>query len=132
MDSSELQQRTKKLALWVLRLVEAIPGRRSWARAIANQLVRAGTAVGANYRASCKARSCGEFIAKKGIVEEEADESAYWMELLIEGAIMPQRLVQPLHDESVELAAIMAASRITAARALRRSSNRQSAIGSRQ
>ena len=87
---SDLKQRTKKFALRVMKLVEALPKTAS-GRAIGNQLVRCGTGVGSNYRACCRARSRAEFIAKIGIVEEEADESAFWMELIIEGSLPPAR-----------------------------------------
>ncbi|MEK6301914.1 MAG: four helix bundle protein [Acidobacteriota bacterium] len=73
--------------------------------------------VGANYRASCRARSRAEFIAKIGVVEEEADESAFWMELIIERSLLPASKVEPLLNEANELVAIMASSRISAKRA---------------
>jgi four helix bundle protein len=113
-------------------------------RAIANQLVRAGTAVAANYRAACRGRSKAEFIAKLGTVEEEADESAFWMELIIEGGLLKQQVVESLLAEAYELTKIMASSRISASRTLKQGksrtgnrdstvvSNRQSAIGNRQ
>jgi len=131
MDKFELQKRTKQFALRVLKLVAALP-KDAPGRAIAHQLTRSGTSVGANYRASCKARSRAEFVAKIGVVEEEADESAYWMELIIEGSLLKPRLVAALLGEANELTAIMAASRRSAARGLRSSNNRQSAIGNRQ
>jgi len=76
--------------------------------------VRSGTSVGANYRAACRGRSKAEFIAKRGIVVEEADESSYWLELIIEGQLLAATLVEPLLQEANELTAIMAASRKTA------------------
>ena len=85
-------------------------------RAIGHQLVRAGTSVGANYRAACRSRSRAEFIAKMGIVEEEADESAFWMEIIMENGLLNKELVASLHQEAEELTAIMAASRISASR----------------
>jgi four helix bundle protein len=78
------------------------------------QLLRSGTSVGANYRASCRARSPAEFVAKMGIVEEEADESAYWMELLIESGLVPERRLKDLLAEANELVAITVASIRTA------------------
>ncbi len=84
MDEVELKGRTKRFALQVMRLVGSLP-KTVEGRVIANQLLRSATSVGANYRAACKGRSKSEFIAKLGVVEEEADESAYWMELIIEG-----------------------------------------------
>jgi four helix bundle protein len=106
---------------------------RLWpARQIGGQLVRSGTSVGANYRAACRARSKVEFIAKIGIVEEEADESAFWMELIIESELISLHLVNPLLDEANELAKIMASSRKSASESLktqRRIINWQSEIG---
>jgi len=100
-------------------------------RAIRGQLVRAGTSVGANYRASCRSRSRAEFIAKIGVVIEEADESAYWLELIIDGGLMSAVRVTPLLDEAGELTKIMTQSRVTAlAGSLnkKRKANRQSKI----
>jgi len=128
-DKHDLQKRTKQFALRVLKLIDAL-SRSAAGRIISGQLGRAGTSVGANYHASCKARSPAEFIAKIGIVEEEADESAYWLEVIIEGDLLRSSRIRPLHAEATELVAIMAASRITAAGRARRSiGNRQSAIG---
>ena len=113
--SDELKQRTKLFALRVLKLMDALPENRK-ARILANQIGRSGTAVDANYRAACRARSRAEFVAKIGIVEEEADETAFWLELAGEAKILPASRIESLHRESVELTAIMASSRITAQR----------------
>ena len=129
MDAEDLKKRTKQFALRILKLAAALP-QTIEGRAIRGQLVRAGTSVGANYRAACRGRSRAEFIAKIGIVEEEADESAFWLELIIEGAFLKGNHVKPLLDEAKELARIMASSRISASRKVR--ANRQSAIGNRQ
>jgi four helix bundle protein len=143
MKADDLKKRTKQFALRVLKLVAALPNTVQ-GRAIGNQLVRAGTAVAANYRAACRGRSKAEFIAKLGIVEEEADESAFWMELIIEGELLKVQKVEPLLAEAIELRRIMASSRISASTSLKQSkskdanrgarviSNRQSAIGNRQ
>lgn len=125
MDEKELKQRTKQFALRVIKLVDALP-KTTVGRAIANQLMRAGTSVGANYRAACRSRSKAEFIAKIGTVEEEADESAYWMELIIESGLMKPALVHSLLQEANELVAIMASSRISASKSA--IANRQSKI----
>lgn len=98
-----------------MKLVDALPTTRS-GNAIGNQLVRSGTSVGANYRASCRARSKVEFIAKIGVVEEEADESGFWMELIADGGLLAASKVSALLQEANELTAIMAASRISASR----------------
>lgn len=81
MKADEMKQRTRVFALRVIRLVEALPKTRT-AEVLGKQLLRCGTSVGANYRASCRAKSQADFIAKMGIVEEEADEAIYWIELL--------------------------------------------------
>jgi four helix bundle protein len=133
MNADDLKKRTKQFALRVLKLVAALPNTVA-GRAIGGQLVRAGTSVGANYRAACRGRSKAEFVAKLGITEEEADESAYWMEVIIEGDLLKQKQVEPLLNEAEELTKIFAQSRISASRTLTRtlkkqSSNRQSAIG---
>ncbi len=96
-----------------MNLVSALPNT-AQGRAIGNQLIRSGTAVGANYRAACRGRSKAEFIAKLGVVEEEADESAYWMELIAEGKILESARVTSLLQEANELVRIMAASRKSA------------------
>jgi four helix bundle protein len=87
MGQKDLGQRTKQFALRIIRLVEALPKGRT-ADVIGRQLLRCEASVGANYRAACRARSNADFISKMGIVEEEADESLYWMELLIEAEIV--------------------------------------------
>ena len=113
MDADELKKRTKKFALRILKLVAALPNTVQ-GRTVGGQLARAGTSVGSNYRAVCRSRSRAEFIARIGVVLEEADESAFWLELIIEGQLLPAKLVQSLLDEANELTGIMATSRITA------------------
>ena len=115
MNEEELKKRTKQFALRVMKLVGVLP-KSIEGRAIGNQFIRSGTSVGSNYRSACKGRSKKEFIAKLGIVEEEADESAYWMEMIIEGDLLKRELVQPLLDEANEIAAIMAAYRMIASK----------------
>jgi four helix bundle protein len=134
MTPDELKFRTKQFALRVLKLIDALPNSRS-GRIIAGQLGRAGTSVGANYRAACRARSKKEFVAKIGIVEEEADECEYWFELTMESGTLPVRKVTELFQEAGELRRIMAASAKSARASLARSGraeNRQSAIRNRQ
>jgi|SRR4051794_18027582 four helix bundle protein len=113
MTEKELLDRTKTFALRVIKLVAALPTNTA-GRTIGGQLLRSGTSVAANYRAACRGRSKPEFIAKLGIVEEEADESCLWLELIIESNLMEKKLVSPLLKESCELTAIMAASKISA------------------
>lgn len=119
MDAEELKKRTKIFALRVLRLAAALPNTIE-GRAIRGQLVRAGTWVGANYRAACLGRSKAEFIAKLGTVQEESDESAFWLELIIESSLLEEQNVKPLLNEANELRRIMAKSRISATHGLRR------------
>lgn len=115
MDKEELQSRTKQFALRVMRLAQALP-KTPEGRVIAGQLLRAGTSVGANYRAACRARSRADFAAKLAIAEEEADESAYWMELVLGAKLMADHLVEPLLKENNELVAIITAARKTTQR----------------
>ena len=113
MDEMELKKRTKAFALRVMKLVGVLP-ETSVGRTIGTQLVRSATSVGANYRAACRGRSKPEFVAKLGIVVEEADECGYWLELIIEGELMTKALVEQLLLEANELTAIMVASHKTA------------------
>lgn len=113
MTEAELKQRTKRFALRILKLVAALP-KTVIGRSVGGQLIRSGTSVGANYRAACRARSGRDFVSKLGIVEEEADESAYWLELIIEGGLLKKRLIDPLLTEANELTAIITASRKSA------------------
>lgn len=117
MDEQEMKKRTKQFGLRVMKLVGALP-ENSVGRAIGSQLIRSGTSVGANYRSACRGRSKAEFVAKLGIVVEEADESAYWLELIIEGELLAANLVEPLLQEANELTAIMVASRKSAQKSI--------------
>jgi four helix bundle protein len=118
MTSDDLKNRTKAFAICCLKLADSLPSSPS-GRTIANQLVRCGTSVGANYRAACRGRSKPEFIAKLGIVEEEVDESGFWLELIVEHGIRPQAEIRPLQIEADELTRIMSASIATARLSLR-------------
>ena len=115
MDPTEMKRRTGQFALRVIRLVQSLPKDRV-ADVIGRQLLRCGTSVGSNYRASCRARSAADFIAKLAIVEEEADESVYWMELLIESGLAPAARLADLIGEAGQLVAITVASINTARR----------------
>ena len=110
--------RTKQFALRVMKLVDALP-RTIQGRVISNQIIGSATSVAANYRAACRARSRAEFIAKIGVVEEEADETCFWLELIIDSGLLTEPRVRALLSEAGELVAIMAASR-------------KSAVGNRQ
>jgi four helix bundle protein len=113
MNETELKERTKQFALRIMKLVDAMPKTLA-GRALGNQLIRSGTSVGANYRAACRGRSKAEFIAKIGTVIEEADECMFWLELIMEGELMQQSLVEGLWKEANELTAIFVASAKTA------------------
>lgn len=112
-SKNDLKERTKRFALLIIKLVESLPRGRT-AEVIGRQLLRAGTSVGANYRAACRARSRADFIAKMGIVEEEADETIYWLELLVEGGILKFAEVELLMKEGTEILAIIVSSIRTA------------------
>jgi four helix bundle protein len=114
-----LKARTKDFAIRIFCLVDALP-KSLQGRAVANQIIRSRTSVAANYRAACRARSRAEFIAKIGVVEEEADETLFWLELIVE--TLPVTKLKPLLREADEIVSIMAASRKSAV------ANRQSAI----
>jgi four helix bundle protein len=132
MTEAQMIARTKQFALRILRLVDALPNSRA-GRIIADQLGRSGTSVGANYRAACRGRSKAEFLAKLGVVEEEADESLYWLELIVEGKILKPSRVALLRREAHEIVAIVASSRKTTARSLATNGqpNRNSQIANR-
>ncbi len=125
MTEDEFKDRTKQFALRILKLVDALPRKRS-ADVLGNQLARSWTSVGANYREACRARLTPEFVAKLAVAEAEADESAWWIELITEHALLPADRLAELHAEAVALTKMLAASRITAR------SNRKSAIENRK
>ncbi|PYP13940.1 MAG: four helix bundle protein [Gemmatimonadetes bacterium] len=125
MTRAQLLARTKAFAIAVLRVVDALPRGRT-AEVLGKQLMRAGTSVGANYRTACRARSRREFVAKMGIVEEEADESQFWLELMIEHGMLDASRVGSLRHEAGEIVAIAVSSIRTARRTPR--ANPQSAI----
>jgi four helix bundle protein len=109
MTQDEMKQRTKRFALRIINLVENLPPSKT-ANVIGNQLLRCGTSVGANYRASCRAKSNADFIHKLSIVEEEGDESIYWMELLIESNIVSSKKLEKLIDEANQIVSIVVSS----------------------
>ncbi len=113
MNADEFKNRTKTFAIRVIRLVEALPKNQT-AKAIGNQLLRCGTSVGANYRAACRGKSPADFIAKMAIVEEECDESVYWMELLAETGLMDEKRLLDLKIEANEILSMVVASIKTA------------------
>lgn len=113
MTPQELKARTKLYALRIIKVVDALPSD-SASRTLGNQLLRSGTSVAANYRASSRAKSNADFISKMGTVEEECDESLLWMELLIESGRIEENQLDSLIGEGSELLAITVASIRTA------------------
>jgi four helix bundle protein len=109
----ELKKRLKNFAIRILKLIDSLPNTVA-GRTIANQLARSGTSTAANYRAACRGKSRADFTAKLGIVEEEADESEFWLEMIIETKLLKASLVEPLRQEASEIVAIMVSSRKTA------------------
>jgi four helix bundle protein len=118
MNREELKNRTKKFALEIIKLVESFPKTIS-ADVIGRQLIKSATSVGANYRSACRAQSHAHFISKISIVEEEADESLYWLELALESGLVIKEKVNSLMNEANELTAIFTATRKTARRRFR-------------
>jgi four helix bundle protein len=112
-QAEELKSRTKKFAIRIVKLFRSLP-RTEEARVIGKQVLRSGTSVAANYRAVCRARSMAEFIAKIGVVVEEADETVFWLELLVETEIIQEEKMKNLLLEANELLAVFAASQYTA------------------
>ena len=113
MNQDDFKKRTKEYALRIIRLVESLPADRV-SRILGDQLLRAGTSVGANYRSATRARSRADFIAKLGIVEEEGDESLYWMELLVDAGRVRTDRLSALMAEGDEIVSITVASIKTA------------------
>ena len=113
MTKEELKIRTKHFALNILKLVETLPQTKA-GNAIGNQIIRSGTSVAANYRTVCKARSTADFVSKITVVEEECDETLFWLELISESNMIEKNYLEPLLIEANELTAIFTASGKTA------------------
>jgi len=120
---TEMKERTKAFALRVIRAVKGLP-KGAVSRELGRQLLRSGTSVGANHRAACRGRSRAEFLAKLGVVEEEADESVYWMELLVESGTVIARRLGPLMQEGRQILAIIVASIGTARKNIKTSAKK--------
>ncbi len=114
-DIEELKERMKRFGLAIIRLVETLPSGRV-VTVISNQMVRSGTSPGANYRSACRARSKADFVAKMGIVEEELDETLYWLEVLEGAGFLSQQKTEGLMREGDELLGIVVSSIRTARR----------------
>jgi four helix bundle protein len=115
MTTEDLKERTFEFGIRVVRVVECLP-RSDTSRVIGNQLLRAGTAVGANYRAAARARSRADFVAKLGIVEEECDETLYWMKMAVALKLVKKPRLSNLVTEGNEFLSIMVSSIKTARR----------------
>ncbi len=108
MDKIELQKRTQKFAVSTIKFIETLPNRRAL-NVLSNQLLRSSSSVGANYRSACKGKSVADFINKITICEEEADESIYWLDLMIESELIDPGPLVNLKKEATELTAIFTA-----------------------
>ena len=115
MTKEEFRKRTMAFGLRAIRVVQSL-SRNDVAQVLGKQLLRAGTSVGANYRAAVRGRSRADFVAKMGIVEEECDEALYWMEMLIESKLVKAPLLDDLRDEGNQILSIVVASIRTARR----------------
>jgi len=113
MTPKELKARTKRFAVEIIRFSRSLPTTID-GRTVGQQIIRSGTSVGANYRASCRARSRAEWIAKLGTVEEEADETLFWLEVAVEANLVSSNRAQALLKEADELTAIFVSSLKTA------------------
>ena len=122
-----IKRRTKQIGLEIIKLVDELPNKPS-AWEISRQIIRSSTSVGANYRASCRAKSTPDFINKLKIVEEEADETIYWLEILEESKLIESSRVEPIKKETDEIISIIVASLKT----LRDKENRKSQIYNRK
>ena len=109
MDEKVFKARTKKLAVAIIKEVNKLP-RALASDVIGKQLICSGTSIGANYRAACRAKSTADMINKMKIVEEESDETEYWLELLVEAEIVPQNQITSIYRETDEILAMTVAS----------------------
>ena len=113
MDKFEMQRRMMKLTIDVIRLTKTFPMSQE-SKVISNQIIRCSSSTAANYRAACRAKSPRDFIAKMGIVEEESDETVFWLELIIASGLTKEELVAPIMKEANEIVAMTVRSLITA------------------
>jgi four helix bundle protein len=124
MNTEELKKRTKQFGLRCIKVAESLPNTRT-GDVLSKQLVRSATSVGANYRSACRAQSKPTFISKIAIAIEEVDEAQFWLEMIVEAGLMPQKKLADLMKESDEIVAILTASSKTAKANLRKSINNQ-------
>jgi len=118
MTPEELKKRTEQFGLRCIKAVETLPNTRT-ADVLGRQLLRSATSVGANYRSACRAQSKRDFISKVAIAIEEADESLYWLEMIVEAGLLSEKRLADLMKEGNEIVAILTASSRTAKRNLR-------------
>ena len=123
-QADALKERTKQFALRIIRVIRSLPPGME-GKTIGDQLLRSGMSVAANYRAACRARSRPEFLAKLAIVIEEADESEFWLEMLADAGLIPERKLKDLRSEANQLVAIFNASRTTAKKGVQSAINNQ-------
>ncbi len=109
MDEKTFKTRTKNLAVAIIKQMDKLPHSRA-ADVIAKQIIRSGTSIGANYRAACRAKSTPDMINKMKTVEEESDETAYWLEVLVESELLPQEQISSIYKETNEILAMTVAS----------------------
>jgi four helix bundle protein len=127
-----LKERTKQFALRIIRVIRSLPPSQE-TKIIGHQLLRSGMSVAANYRAVCRARSRAEFLAKLSIVIEETDESAFWLELLVDAGVVSEPKLKDLRSEANQLVAIFNASRTTSKKGVQSAvNNQQSTIANRK
>lgn len=109
MDEKTFKERTKKLAVAIIKQMDKFPKSRA-ADVVAKQIIRSGTSIGANYRAACRAKSTADMINKMKIVEEESDETMYWLEILADADLAPKEQIRTLYKETSEILAMTIAS----------------------
>ena len=109
MDEKTFKERTKKLAVAIIKQMDKLPKSRA-ADVVAKQIIRSGTSIGANYRAACRAKSTADMINKMKIVEEESDETMYWIEILADAELAPKEQIRELYKETSEILAMTIAS----------------------
>jgi len=112
-NKTELKERLKRFALRTIKLAESLPKSRT-SEVFARQVIRSASSVAANYRAACRARSKAEFVSKLGTVEEEADETIFWIEMISDTNLVKKELLDNLLSEGNEIVSIIVASRKTA------------------
>jgi four helix bundle protein len=113
MTPDELRDRSRQFSMRVVKLYQELP-KTTDAQVMGKQVLRSGTSVAANYRASCRARSRAEFVSRMAVVVEEADETCYWLQMIADSGVFPAKKLQPLQKEAQELLKIFSASRNTA------------------